>query len=129
MNIYSIAAIGIIGALISVLLKQHRPELSILFGLGVSVFILSEVTDLLLDVISFFKELSEASGISNLGIRTLLKCIGISLVTQFAVETCNDASQAALASHIELFGRIASIVVSIPLFREFLKLIISLTEM
>ena len=129
MNIYSIAAICIIGALISALLKQYRPELAVLAGVGVSVFILTGVTDLLLDAISFFKEVSENSGISALGIRTLLKCIGIYFVTEFAADTCNDAGESGLASRVELFGRVASLVVSIPLLREFLNLIISLTEM
>ncbi len=129
MNIYSIAAIGIVGALICALLKQYRPELAILTGIGVSIYILIGVTDLLFDAIAFFKELTDRSGLSSLAVRTILKSVGISLVTEFASDTCRDACESSLASRVELFGRVASIVVAIPLFKEFIKLIISLTEM
>ena len=77
MNIYSVAALGVIGALICVLLKQYRPELAMLAGIGVSVLILSGAVDVALDAISFFRELADASGMTALSIRTLLKCAGV----------------------------------------------------
>ena len=129
MNIYSIAAVGIVGALICVLLKQYRPELAILSGIGISVYILTGVIDLLFDAISFFKELTERSGLSSLAVQTILKCVGISLITEFASDTCRDAGETSLAARVELFGRVASLIVSIPLFKEFIELIITLTEM
>ena len=129
MNIYSIAAVGIVGALICVLLKQYRPELAILSGIGISVYILTGVIDLLFDAISFFKELTERSGLSSLAVQTILKCVGISLITEFASDTCRDAGETSLAARVELFGRVASLIVAIPLFKEFIELIITLTEM
>ena len=128
MNIFSVAAIGVIGALICVLLKQYRPELAMLAGIGVAVFILSGLVDLALDAISFFRELSEASGMSALSVRTLLKCAGVCFVTEFAADTCRDAGEAALASRVETFGRFAAFAVSIPLFREFVELAVSLIK-
>ena len=128
MNIYSVAAIGITGALICVLLKQYRPELALLAGIGVSVFILSGIIDVALDAISFFRELADASGMSALSIRTLLKCAGVCFVAEFAADTCRDAGETALAARVETFGRIAAYAVSIPLMREFANLVLALTK-
>lgn len=128
MNIYSVAAIGITGALICVLLKQYRPELALLAGIGVSVFILSGIIDVALDAISFFRELSDASAMSALSVRTLLKCAGVCFVTEFASDTCRDAGETALAARVETFGRIAAYAVSIPLMREFAELVLALTK-
>ncbi|MBQ9557456.1 MAG: hypothetical protein IJU94_02505 [Clostridia bacterium] len=128
MNIYSVAALGVIGALICVLLKQYRPELAMLAGIGVSVLILSGAVDVALDAISFFRELAEASGMTALSIRTLLKCAGVCFVTEFASETCRDAGENALASRVETFGRLAAFAVSIPLLREFAALAAALIK-
>lgn len=128
MNIYSVAAIGIVGALICVLLKQYRPELALLAGIGVSVFILSGVIDLMLDAIGFFRELADASAMSALSVRTLLKCAGVCFVTEFASDSCRDAGETALAARVETFGRLAAFAVAIPLFREFVGLVIALTR-
>ena len=128
MNIYSVAAIGITGALICVLLKQYRPELALLAGIGVSVFILSGIIDVALDAISFFRELADASAMSALSVRTLLNCAGVCFVTEFASDTCRDAGETALAARVETFGRIAAFAVSIPLMREFAELVLALTK-
>ena len=81
------------------------------------------------DNIRFFKELTERSGLSSLAVQTILKCVGISLITEFASDTCRDAGETSLAARVELFGRVASLIVAIPLFKEFIELIITLTEM
>ncbi|MBO4934422.1 MAG: stage III sporulation protein AD [Clostridia bacterium] len=128
MNIYTVAAIGVIGALICVLLKQYRPELALLAGVGVSAFILSGLIDVALDAISFFRELADASGMSALSVRTLLKCVGVCFVTEFASDTCRDAGETALAARVETFGRLAAFAVSIPLLREFASLVAALIK-
>ena len=128
MNIYSVAALGVIGALICVLLKQYRPELAMLAGIGVSVLILSGVIDVALDAVSFFRELADASGMTALSIRTLLKCVGVCFVTEFAADTCRDAGEGALAARAETFGRLAAFAVSIPLLREFAALVTALIK-
>lgn len=129
MDIYSVAAIGVIGALICVLLKQYHPELALLAGCAAAVFILSAAIDILLGALDFFRELAESSGMSALTVKTLLKCIGICFAASFASDICADAGENALASRIETYGRLAAFAVSIPLFREFIKLVISLTKM
>lgn len=128
MDIYTVAAIGVIGALICVLLKQYRPELALLAGVGVSVFILTGIIDVALDAVSFFRELADASGMSALAIRTLLKCAGVCFVAEFAADTCRDAGENALAARAETFGRFAAFAVSVPLLREFVQLALSLIK-
>lgn len=128
MDIYSVAAIGVIGTLICVLLKQYRPELALLAGVGVSIFILAGVIDVALDAVSFFRELADASGMSALSIRTLLKCVGVCFVAEFAADTCRDAGENALATRVETFGRFAAFAVSVPLLREFAQLALSLIK-
>lgn len=129
MDIYSVAAIGVIGALICVLLKQYRPELALLAGCATAVLILTGAIDIMLEALEFFRELAEKSGMSALTVKTLLKCIGICMAASFASDICTDSGENALASRIETYGKIAAFSVSIPLFREFIELVISLTKM
>ena len=50
----------------------------------------------------------------------LVKVIGVAMVTQLAVDTCRDAGQQAIATKVEIAGRVTILSLSLPLFQELL---------
>lgn len=51
----------------------------------------------------------------------LLKCFGICLLTKFSGELCVDFGQSSLASKIELAGRSAILILSLPVIKTILN--------
>ena len=48
----------------------------------------------------------------------LFKALGICYLTQFAADSCRDAGESALAVKAEIAGRIAVLLISLPLLSQ-----------
>ncbi|MBC8569607.1 stage III sporulation AC/AD family protein [Zongyangia hominis] len=122
MNIITIIGIGIVGMVLAVLLKQYKPEyaIGVSLAVGVTVFLVVLVQSLpifeqIRDLFSNINMEFEYTGI-------LFKSLGICFVTQLASDACVDAGQTAIASKIEIAGRVAVLLVSLPLFNVLLSI-------
>lgn len=115
MGIAGIAAIAIVGAVISVLLKQYKPEYAVFVRLASGLLIMTLIIAKISDGINGIKELFSYSGETEyFGI--MLKALGICLIAQLAADTCRDAGESALASKVELAGKVTVLCLSLPMF-------------
>mgnify|MGYP001308309861 CR=1 FL=1 len=126
MEIFKIAAIGIIATIFSVMLKNQKPEfslhISIITGLLIFLFILSKLAS----VLEVFNTLAQKTNIDTVYIITILKIIGIAYIAEFGAQVCRDAGENAIASKIELGGKVLIMVLGIPILIALLDLIIKL---
>lgn len=123
MNIVSVLAIGLVGAFFAVFLKQYKPEYALVVTVITAVYITVSAIGWVVPVISEIKGILDNANISYSSLVILLKAIGICYITQLASDVCKDSGQAAVASKIELVGRIALCVSAIPLYRDVLSLV------
>jgi len=56
----------------------------------------------------------------------LLKITGISILTEFAISICKDSGESAIASKIDLGGKITIIGISIPIISALLESLLNL---
>ena len=56
----------------------------------------------------------------------IIKALGICYVTQLASDTCQDAGERAMAGKIELAGRVAVLLLSLPMFSSILQIALEL---
>lgn len=122
MNIFAIAALGITAAALSAVLKHYNGEYGMFIGLAASLLILGSVTAALSPVFSLIKELAEETG-GNEYIAVLMKALAVCYITGLAADCCRDAGESAIASRIDFAGRIAVVLISVPLFRNILAII------
>ncbi|HCX49180.1 MAG TPA: stage III sporulation protein AD, partial [Bacillus sp. (in: Bacteria)] len=66
---------------------------------------------------------SEAK-VSNVYVETLLKIIGIAYIAEFGAQITKDAGQGAIASKIELAGKILILVMAIPILTVVIETIL-----
>ena len=117
------AALGLAGALISVLLRKSAPELGLALSLAVSLVAAGLAMSLFRDLKEIVELAGEQTGLSPAIISPVLKCIGIGVVTRLAGELCKDAGQGAIASAVELCGTACAMVTALPLMRALLQMI------
>ena len=112
-------------AFLTVLLRQYRPEaalaLSVLAGGAVTAVLLG----MLAQPLSVVSEWLERGGVDNTTITLLLKALGICLLTQLTADVCRDAGETALATHTELAGKAALLLLILPLFVQILDLAVT----
>ena len=121
-----IAGIAVVGAAAAVLLSQYKAEYAFGVSLAVGVLLLAAVAAAVLPVVERIGELLEGSVMDTEYARILIKCLGVCFITQIACDACRDCGQNAIASKVEIGGKAAMLLLSLPLFEELISLAASL---
>ena len=123
MNIIAFVGAGIIGTVLSVVLKQYKPEFSMYITLITGMLMLGAAVSAVkpaLDMISSYMEIANPdSEYAEILIKTLAVCY----LTQMAGESCSDAGETSIAAKIALAGKIAVVLIALPLFEKLMEVI------
>jgi stage III sporulation protein AD len=121
-----IAGFAVCAAALALILRRLRPEsatlLIIAAGALAGLMILPQLAQIVDGVVS----LAKSGGVQDGYITQLLKISGISLLMDFAAQTCRDAGEDGLALKVELAGRVMLIALSLPVMQTLLTQIMSL---
>lgn len=125
-SIFAIIGLGIISALVCLLLKQYRPEYalsaSIICGVVIFLTVIAQMTPLFDTIRSILEKIEGGNEYTTV----IIKSLGICYVTQLASDTCQDAGERAMAGKIELAGRVAVLILALPMFTALLQIAIGL---
>ena len=75
-------------------------------------------------IVTMLRNLSSKASINKEFLSIILKITGIAFLTEFAVSICKDSGETAIASKIDLGGKVIIIGMSIPIISALLELII-----
>ena len=106
MDIIKIIGIAFLAVLIIVILKQYRPEFAIYASIIAGVLILALASNTLSGIIDMIKNISNKTNINSEFLVILIKITGIAILTEFAVSICKDAGESAIASKVDVGGKI-----------------------
>lgn len=115
MEIVQVIAIAFIATFIVMILKQYRPEFSIYISIIAGILIFFIVIVKLTSVIEIIKSLSSKLGTNVQYFSLLIKITGIAYLSEFATNICKDSGETAIASKVELAGRVIIIAMSVPI--------------
>lgn len=115
MEIWQIVGLALIVTVISVVLKQIRPEialqLTILTGASIFLLILSKIKV----IVELLQTLADQANISSYYLLIILKIVGVAYLAEFGAQICRDAGENSLATKIELAAKVGVIVLAIPI--------------
>ncbi len=124
MDIIKIIGIGLIAVIIVIILKQYKPEFTIYVSICAGIIILGLVMTRLSAIIQLLTELSNKVSDTNGFLTVLIKITGIAFLTEFAVSICKDSGESAIASKVDLGGKVIIISMSIPIISALLETIV-----
>lgn len=127
-TVIAAVGIGIVATAIAVVLRGTRPEFALLVSLAAGVFILFKIFGDLVPIVAQIEAVLSSSQVPAQYAGILFKSLGICMLAQVACDACKDAGESAIASKIEIAGRIAVLAVSLPLFTQVLSIVYSLIE-
>ena len=115
MDIFSVAALGLIGAILAITIKQTRPELALLVSLATGLSIVIYTLKSFGNIFTLFEKVINNSGVNPAYFTLALKACAIAYVTEFASALCKDAGENAIAVKTELAGKISILFISMPI--------------
>lgn len=120
-----LSGFAIVAAVICLLIRQYKPEYAVAIELVCGVLILGVIMVQMSPVLSVIRELLGKLDIANEYVIIIVKALGICYITQLACDTCRDAGQTAIATKIELAGKVAIVLLSLPMFTQLLDIALS----
>jgi stage III sporulation protein AD len=114
MDAFKLAALAIVAASLTLLVRTYRPDMALQVGLVSGLAVLLLMIGQIAGVIDAIKALAQDNGIDSAYIGTLIKIVGIAYIVQFAVQACKDAGETAIAAKVEMCGRTLIIAAVLP---------------
>lgn len=119
--IFKIFGIALISVSICVILKKTNPEFSMMVSLLASILILATIFLNFTPILNLINRCVNGFNLNNVYIKTILKSLGVCYVTQIAAQTCKDCGFVSISSKVELAGKIAIVLLSLPMFENLIK--------
>ncbi|MCH4240212.1 MAG: stage III sporulation AC/AD family protein [Oscillospiraceae bacterium] len=118
MNVAGIVGTALIAAAFAALLRRGNAEYALVLRISAGVIIALEILQAMIPALQQITSLLGVAGISGEYSGILLRTLGVTFLTQFAADACKDAGEGALASKVELAGRVSILVLALPLFAK-----------
>ena len=126
MDMIALGAAGVVAALCAVVVRQKTPEIAVVLVAAACVLLLWNTLPLLETIRDVMEELADLADISPTVLRPMLQTVGLALVTKLAASLCRDAGEGGVASFVEVAGAAAAVLVSLPLLKMVLQLVMAL---
>ncbi|MCM3716761.1 stage III sporulation protein AD [Fictibacillus phosphorivorans] len=126
MEIIQIVGFGLVAAFLALVLKEQKANFAFLITLMVGAGIFLFLIDKIGQVIAMLQRLAINANVNMIYVETLLKIIGIAYIAEFGAQITRDAGQGAIASKIELGGKILIIVMAIPILTVIIETVLTL---
>ena len=126
MDVMRMAGLSVLAAVAALILRRMRPEMGMVLALAAGVMLLALALPVLGEVIGGIAALAQQGGVKDAYLTQLLKVAGVTLLTDFAAQTCRDAGESGLALKTELAGRVMLIALALPAMQTLLTQILAL---
>lgn len=126
MDLLKIVAIALIAVVAIVVLRPVRPELAMVLSVGTTVLIILMVADELFEVVYSFYSIAEATNINKSIFNNILKIIGVGYLAEFGNGICEDSECKSIGGKIVLAGKIAIMVLALPIIKTLVDIIMEI---
>lgn len=118
MNIIGIAGVALVAAILSAMLKRYHQEYAIMVNIAAGIIIIVQILANISPAVQQLNVLLSSAGLSSEYSLILFKTLGICFLSQFAADSCRDAGEGALATKVELAGKITIVLLALPMFES-----------
>lgn len=118
--------LGLIVTFLSLVVKEQKPMFAFFIVIIAGSFIFLFLIDQVSEVFRMLEKIATNAHIDMLYVETILKIIGIAYIAEFGAQITKDAGQGAIASKIELAGKILIMVMAIPIIRVVIETVLGL---
>lgn len=114
MNVLQIGIIGVAGTILALQFKSGKSEYGIYISIALSIIVFVGILGEMATLIETMRRIGSYINVDAVYISTLLKMLGITYVSEFSSSICKDAGYQTIAGQIEIFGKLAVFVLSMP---------------
>lgn len=125
-EIVQIVGLGLIATFLSLIVKEQKPTFAFMIVVFSGCVIFLYLIDQIYDIIRMIEKIAVNANVNMVYVETILKIIGIAYIAEFGAQLTKDAGQGAIASKIELAGKILILVMAVPILTVIIETILGL---
>ncbi|WP_226582935.1 stage III sporulation protein AD [Halobacillus litoralis] len=125
MDIIQIVSLGLVATILIVLLQEQKSSVAFLLLLFTVIIIFLSVLDQVKYIFTLLSYMAEQAQVEPVYFKTILKIIGIAYIVEFGAQLIRDAGLNALASKVELAGKLFILMLAIPIVTAVIETIIN----
>ncbi len=126
MQILEIVGIALVATVLTLVLKEQKPMFAFLLAAFTGMVIFLMLLGNIADIMRVLEGLAQKSGVNMVYLKTILKIIGIAYIAEFGAQIVRDAGQEAIASKVELAGKILIMAMALPIITVILETVLKL---
>lgn len=126
MDFLKLLGLALVATVLLVVVRRLKPEIALVLSLAAGFLLLLLLLPRLSLALKLLNQLTVRAGVQLLYMQTILKVLGISYLAEFGSQVARDAGEAAMASKIELVGKILIMVMAIPIINALLETVLRL---
>ncbi len=115
MEVFKVVGFAIFSVIIILVIKQQKPEIALILTVASCVGIMIFGIFKMSGIINMLNELVTNSGMNKEFLEIILKVTGIAYIVEFGKNVCIDAGQSAIATKLEMAGKVIILTLSLPL--------------
>jgi len=100
------------------IIRQMQPQAAALLSVAFGVLLVGAVLGQIAGYIETVQGFLNALELDAQYVKIMVKSMGVVLVTQLAVQACEDMDASSIARRAEFVGRLALLSVAVPVFLE-----------
>ena len=128
MDVLKLVGLGVLICIVSIVVKQVKPELAVFVIIIGSAILLINILNSFTSNFATFNTILEKTSINGELFGLLIKIIGVGYLIEFGASICIDSGNSAVADKIILGGKIIIFTMAIPIITSLLNVILGLLE-
>lgn len=126
MTIVKIVVIGLATVFASMIVKQTKPEVSILINIAGGILLILMTVDMLSEVFTNFYNIFQKTGIDSNLLLPIVKIVGVGYLCEFGANVCNDAGSSSIADKVLFCGKIVILMLALPIIKSVIDVVMGL---
>ena len=126
MEIINIAVICIISTVMCKIFESKSKEYGLFIRILTSAGIIAAVIIYVSPIVETVNNIFIQTGANEEYVNILFKALGICYLTQFTYDVCKDSNENAMATQVEIAGKITLVLIALPLFTSLTDVITNL---
>lgn len=128
MNLIAVSFAAVIVVLIAIKIKDMDSGYGVILSMAGCVMVMYFVVSRFRKIADYIDRITAYISVNITYIDVILKMIGLAYVCQFSSDLCRDAGYNAIASQVEMAGKISLILLSMPVLMSVIDLVVKIVE-
>lgn len=126
MEIFKVVSFCIIATILIIIIKQQKPEMALLLTITATVGVMLFAIYKMSDIFNLLDSLANKSGINKDFLIIIIKITIIAYIVEFGKNICTDAGQTAIATKLEMAGKVVIVTLSLPIINSLISILTGL---